>query len=135
MHPILDAPMSSNERQKVPGIGLLEGKIGDAMHDLVALFARFEQSRFAFQAKDLLDTNPAVGHPLVEFGTTDEMTMFQATMTFVPALRLVPAPIGGRVTEKIAQILCQGRLIVFGHQKVVASKAIDPGTQFGLGRS
>lgn len=128
-----DAPMTPIQSKQTRSRSLLEREVADAIDDLLALFARFEQSGGSMQAKDLGDPSPLAGKPGIELRATDDVPMFETTMSFVPTLRLFPSPIGGRISEKIDQILSERRLIVFGKQDIGASQAIELGAQLGLG--
>ncbi len=96
MQAILDAPMPSAEHKHALGRGLGQRKIADAIDRLLAHFARFEQGGGALQTKDLRDARPSAGEPVIHLWTTEDVSMLQAAMRFVPRLGLSPLPIGGR---------------------------------------
>lgn len=110
-----------------------QGQITDAIDDLLAHLAGFEQGGGSLQTKDLCDPGPSVGKPCIEVGTARDRSMFEAAMSFLPGFGLFAAPIEGRIREKRRQIHGQGGLIVFGNQDVGASTARHLRTQFGLG--
>ena len=92
----------------------------DPIHDLLAYLTGFEEGGGSFQSKDLRDARPSASKPCVELWTTDDPSMFEAAMSFVPGLSLLPVPIRGRIGEKIRQIRRAGGLILFGDQHVGA---------------
>ncbi len=103
-----------------------------SVHDLEAALPRFKDAGPAFQSKNLLDAWPLFAKPVIQIGTARDLSMLQSPMTFVPRLRLPPAPpIRGAVGKQIGNILDEGGLIVRGLEPVGASTALHLRTQLG----
>jgi site-specific DNA recombinase len=109
-----DAPMVSVQLKHPSSRGLVQGEIADSIHGLLTHFARFQHNARAMDAKDLGNPSPPFGKPFIEIWATNQVSILEATVPFVPGLSLFRAPIGRRRVEKIFQILSQSGLIIFG---------------------
>jgi hypothetical protein len=92
----------------------------------MARLVGFEQTRGAFEPKDLLDAFPVLGKPVTQIRTTGNLTMLEPPMRFVPGLGLLEAPtIRRAILKQIGNILVQRRLIVLGNQEIVPFPPMD----------
>ena len=108
MQTIFDVPMGTDQRQHPLGRPLTHRKAAESIHDLVADLPGVEDARSTFEPKDLLDALPLVGKPVIQIGATDDLSMLQSSMTFVPGFRLLPAPtIRAAIAETGQQYLRQ----------------------------
>ena len=87
-----------------------------------------------FEPEDLRDAFPLLGTPGIEIRTTDDLTMFEPPMSFVPGLCLLEAPtIRGAILKQIGTILVERWLIVLGNQERVSREPMDLRTHRALG--
>jgi hypothetical protein len=127
-------PVIANQRQHPRCRSLLQRETTQAIHDFLLHLSGGEGSSRSLDAKYLCNTFPLLAKPLVEIGTTGDVSMFQASMCFVPGLGLLPSSsVRSAVCKQVFTILSQRRLMVFGNQHVVALKPMDLGTQLLLG--
>src|SRR2546421_8993051 len=87
-----------------------------------------------FEPEDLLNALPLLAKPVIEIRTTDDLTVLEPPMSFVPGLCLFPATtIRGTILKQIGNILVERGLIVLGNQEIVSREPMDLRTQGALG--
>src|SRR2546423_15029293 len=87
-----------------------------------------------FEPEDLLNALPLLAKPVIEIRTTDDLTVLEPPMTFVPGLCLFPATtIRGTILNQIGNILVERGLIVLGNQEIVPRDPMDLRTQRAFG--
>src|SRR5207248_4425129 len=95
---------------------------------------RFTLTRHvALQAKDLLDALPVALKETSELDTGRDLTLLEASVPLVTALRALPVgAISLWVFKKELPILVQLGLVLLGNQQVVASQASQERTEEAL---
>lgn len=97
-------------------------------------FLRFEQAYRALKSKDLLDAFPLLAKPVVEIGTTQDLAMFEPSMSLVPGFCLLPSSSVRRaIFQQIGNILPQRWLIILGDEDIVSLQSMYLRTQRALG--
>jgi hypothetical protein len=127
-------PVMAHQFQHSGCSRLMHGKTAESIDNLVTELPCFEDVGSAFQSKDLLNALPLLAKPVIEIGTTSDLSMLQPPMPFVPGLRLLPAPsIRGAVFKEVVNIFGKGGLIIFGDEHIRSPKLVQLSTQLSLG--
>jgi hypothetical protein len=70
--------------------GLSHRETAESLHDLLTELPRLEKASDVLQAKDLFYALPLFAKPIIEIRATDDLSMLQSPMTFVPDFCLLP---------------------------------------------
>lgn len=96
-------------------------------------FSCLEFASRTFNAEDLLNTLPLFGKPIISIRAANNVAVFQASMSFLPGLSLLPtSAIRSAIFKKVCDIFSQRWLIVFSKEHIVPLKSFDLGTQLAL---
>lgn len=109
-----------------------ERRLASLDHFVVKL-SSVQGTASSLKPKDLLDACPFLSEPVIEIRATDDLTVFQPPMTFVPGLSFLPPPtIRSAVFKQIRASFSERRLVVLRDQHLLPRKPMHLCTQLAL---